>query len=105
MKTLVFSNGVSIDFTDGSHITRLSKEVEKFADVDIIVENMTEENLAGATFDGEPISNIVPVSCTASLELGSIVVICTNRQKTETEIMKDEITELQEALAEIAGEV
>ena len=103
MKTLTLSNGKSYDFTDNSHITRLVKEVEAFSEIDEIAADMTEENLSGATFDGDPVENCIPVSCTAEQTEGTITVGFVNRFKTETEIMKDEITELQEALAEIAG--
>ena len=105
MKTLVLSNGNEYEFSDDSHITRLSKDVETFAEIDEIAADITEENLSGATFDGDPVENCIPVNCTADKSGETITVVFANRFKTDTEIMKDEITELQEALAEIAGEV
>lgn len=104
MKTLVLSNGSSYEFTDDSHITHLVTDVNSFTLVDAIVANITEENLAGATFDGVVVENMIPETCTAKSDLkGSVTVTIITRSKTEIEMMKNEITELQEALAEIAG--
>ncbi len=104
MKTLVLSNETSFNFTDESTIFFLVTVLDTFTKVDEIRDAMTEENLAGATFDGEVVENIIPVSCSARADAdGKVVVNFTNREKTEVEIMKDEITELQTALAEIAG--
>lgn len=106
MKTLTLNNETSFNFTDESTILALVTVLDTFTEVDEIRDAMTEENLAGATFDGETVENIIPLAISARADAdGKVVVNFTNREKTEVEIMKDEITELQAALAEIAGEV
>ena len=104
MKTLVLSNGVSYEFADDSSITYLRKELTQYGDVDAMLPNMTEENLCGAEFDGVVFTNVVPVSCSVSSDIGgTISAVFTNREKSEMEMMHEEITELQEAVAEIAN--
>ena len=105
MKTLTLNNETTFNFTDESTILSLVTVLDTFAEVDEMREALTEENLAGATFDGETVENIVPVVCYGRAEVdGKVVVTFSNRVKTEVEIMSEQITELQEAMAEIAGE-
>ena len=103
-KVLVLSNGHSLEFTDESTIYELITVYNSFGEVDALVAEITTENLIGATFDGEEVENVVAVRATAEDDgHGNIVVHFYNRFKTPEELMQEQITELQEALAEFAG--
>ena len=104
-KYLVFKNGAREEFTDESTITNLFCVVDDYADIDAMQANFTTENMVGATFDGEPIENIVPVTTVATNTYGNenaIVVNFQNRYKTEVELLQDQMIEVQEAIAELA---
>lgn len=103
-KYLVFKNGAREEFTDESTITNLFTVVNSYAAIDAMQANFTTENMVGAEFDGEPIENIVPVTTVAHNEFGqetTIVVNFQNRYKTDIELLQEQVTELQEAVAEL----
>lgn len=105
-KYLVFKNGNREEFTDNSTITNLFTVVNSYAEIDAMQANFTTENMIGATFDGEPIENIVPVTTVATNVLGgehAITVNFQNRYKTDVEILQEQMVEVQEALVELAG--
>lgn len=91
MKSLIFRNGVAVEFTDDSTIYELLTVVAKFEDIDPIRALMTIENLEGATFDGEKLTNIIPVEITvdAPSEEENITVHFINRDKTDVEILQE----------------
>lgn len=100
-KILVFSNGVSKEFTDTSTISDCVTVLSNCADIDAIRALFTADNLKGATFDGKIVENIVPVKVTAEAETdGNVTVHFLTRSKTDMEIVKEQITELQEAMVE-----
>ena len=104
-KYLVFKNGATEEFTDESTITNLFCVVDDYSDIDAMQANFTPENMVGATFDGEPIENIVPVTTVATNTYGNenaIVVNFQNRYKTEVELLQEQMIEVQEAIAELA---
>jgi len=104
-KYLVFKNGATEEFTDDSTITNLFTVVENYAAIDAMQANFYTENMVGATFDGTPIDNIVPVQTVASNTLGNenaILVNFQNRYKTDIELLNEQVTELQEAVAQLA---
>lgn len=104
-KYLVFKNGATEEFTDESTITNLFCVVNSYATIDAMQANFTTENMVGATFDGEPIENIVPVTTVATNQFGSedtIVVNFQNRYKTDVELLQEQMTEAQEAIADLA---
>jgi hypothetical protein len=103
-KYLVFKNGATEEFTDESTILDLYTVVDDYADIDAMQANFYTENMVGATFDGEPIENIVPVETIATNTLGNedaITVHFHNRYKTDIELLQEQVTELQEAVAEL----
>ena len=105
-KYLVFRNGDREEFTDNSTITNLFTVVSSYADIDAMQANFTTENMIGATFDGIPIENIVPVTTVASNDYGSedhILLNFQNRYKTDVELLQEQMVEVQEAIAELAG--
>lgn len=100
-KILAFSNGVSKEFTDTSTISDCITVLSNYADIDAIRALFTADNLKGATFDGKLVENIVPVKVTAEAETdGNVTVHFLTRVKTDMEIVKEQITELQEAMVE-----
>lgn len=105
-KYLVFKNGNTEEFTDNSTIENLYTVVSNYAAIDAMQANFFTENMVGATFDGEPIETIIPVETHASNILGgegnTIMVNFINRHKTEVEILQEQMTEVQEAIAELA---
>lgn len=105
-KYLVFRNGNTEEFTDESTITNLFTVVNSYATIDAMQANFTTENFVGATFDGEPIENVIPVTTVATNTYGNenaILVNFQNRYKTDVEILQEQMTEVQEAIAELGG--
>lgn len=100
-KVLEFSNGVSKEFADTSTISDCITVLTTFADIDAIRALFTENNFKGAKFDGKLVENIVPVKVTAEADTdGNVTVHFITRVKTDMEIVKEQITELQEAMVE-----
>lgn len=90
-KILVFHDGTSAEFTDESVATNLATVFETYEEVDALRAKFTEENLIGATFDGELLVALVPESCEASAEVGgSVTVRFYNRFKSDIELLRDE---------------
>ena len=105
-KYLVFADGTTEEFTDNSTITNLYTVVTSYATIDAMQAKFTPENLIGAEFDGESILNVVPVTTVASNEFGqenAITVNFQNRYKTDVELLQEQMVEVQEAIAELAG--
>lgn len=100
-KTYKFADGKTIDFTDGSTALDCVAVVKTFAEFDAIRAEFTEDNLKGATFDGSTMQHLVPVSVKAETDGENVVVHFTNRVKDQVEINAEQISELQEAVAEI----
>ena len=100
MKELIFKDGSSVSFTDESTITNCVTVLTTFAEIDSIREKFTEDNMKGATFDGEVVENVVPVSCDVSAEVGeNAVAVFVNRIKTDAEVVKEQLVEVQELVA------
>lgn len=100
-KTMKFKDGKTYDFTDSSTALDCVAVVQTFAELDAIRAEFTEDNLKGATFDGATVQNIVPVSVKAETDGKNVVAHFTSRVKSQDEINSEQISELQEALAEI----
>ena len=97
-KTIKFADGKAIEFTDGSTPEQCTLVAKSFAEVDTVRAEFTEANLKGATFDGKQMEHIVPVGAAAETD---VVAYFTNRVKGQVEINAEQISELQEALANI----
>ena len=101
-KVLIFKDKTKVNFTDSSTITNCVSVLESFADVDAIREKFTVENLKGATFDGETLKDIVPVSVSAEADVdGNVTVHFINRAKTHDEIVDEQLLEIQTAMTEM----
>lgn len=101
-KKLIFKDKTEISFTDLSTISDCTIVLSSFAEVDDIRAKFTEANLKSATFDGESVKNIIPVSTSASADLdGNVTVHFYNREKTHDEIVDEQLVELQTAMADM----
>ena len=100
-KKMKFTDGKTIDFTDGSTVLDCVAVVQTFAELDAIRAEFTEDNLKGAEFDGAVAQHLVPVSVKAETDGENVVAHFTNRVKEQDEINAEQISELQEALAAI----
>lgn len=90
MKSLILKNGVALEFTDESTILNLVNVYTGFDDIDSIRPLLTAANLDGATFDGQIVTNVIPVEVTADALAGeNVVVHFINRFKTDVEILQE----------------
>lgn len=92
MSRLVLTNGKSFEFTESSTIYDLVTVVASFAEIDPIRVELTASNLEDATFNDEPVGNIVPSGINVEAATGTdpITVHFMNRDKTSDEIRNDE---------------
>ncbi len=104
MKTLTFVDKTSVSITDDSTISHMTCHLATFTHVQPIADAFTAENMKTCAIDDESYSNIIPVSATATATEDGVQLVLTTRVKSEMEVMADQITELQEAMAEMAGE-
>lgn len=100
-KTYKFADGKTIDFTDGSTALDCVAVVQTFAELDAIRAEFTEDNMKGSTFNGVSVGHIAPVSVKAETDGDNITAHFTSREKSLDEINAEQISELQEAVAEI----
>lgn len=100
-KTMKFKDGKTYDFTDSSTALDCVAVVQTFAELDAIRDEFTERNLKGATFDGVTVEYLVPVSAKAETDGENVVAHFANRVKEQDEINAEQISELQEAIANI----
>lgn len=100
-KTMKFKDGKTYDFTDSSTVLDCMAVVKTFAELDAIRAEFTENNLKGATFDGNTVQHLVPVSAKAETDGENVVAHFTSRVKDQVEINTEQISELQEAVAGI----
>lgn len=100
-KTVKFKDGKAYDFTDSSTVLDCVAVVKTFAELDAIRAEFTEDNMKGAEFDGVSVGHIVPLSVTAGTDGDNVTAHFTSRKKNLDEINAEQISELQEAVAEI----
>ena len=100
-KTIKFKDGKTYDFTDSSTALDCVAVVQTFAELDAIRAEFTEDNLKGATFDGVAVQHLAPVSAKAETDGENVVAHFTSRVKGLDETNAEQISELQEALADI----
>ena len=102
---LILANGTELQFAAGSTISDLIGIYSTFAEADAVRALLTDENLVGATFNGEILRNVVRYNLTVTSYKDSenLEVHFHNMVKNDVDIMKEQITELQKALAEIIG--
>lgn len=100
-KTMKFKDGKTYDFTDSSTALDCVAVVQTFGELDAIRAEFTEDNIKGAEFDGASVGHIVPLGVTAGTDGDNVTAHFTSRMKSLEEINSEQISELQEAVAEI----
>lgn len=94
-KILKLTNGTELVFADESTVEKMVTVLSSFADVDIYANNISTENLALATFDGESLEHVIFMGIEAKKdEYDNVALTVTNRFMTETEIL--EVTQAQQ---------
>lgn len=103
MKTLVFKDGVSVDFNDDSNLGALMTTVKADADFESIkAEFEKDNNLIGGTFDGNTISQTVYTYASKIVDSdGNIVCTFNTRPFTDSEIINARLADLEDAVAEM----
>lgn len=102
MKKLVFADGTSIKVCDESTAGYICINVKKFADIDPIKAKFTRENLKAAQLNEEKLTDIIPEGLTITVFENDIKVVFSTREMTFEERVQKQITELQEAVTEVA---
>ena len=102
---LVLTDKTEIEVTDDSTFSSLNLIAKSFADIDAITGKITVENLKHVTLGEQKFDNLIPVSLTVTggingTEIHAVIV---TREQTNEEIMQEQIYELQNAMAEMAG--
>jgi len=102
---LILADGTEIQFAAGSTKEHLIGVYTSFEEADAVRVLLKDENLRGASFDGEILDNIVryDLAVNSYKDGENLEVHFHNVVKSSFDIMQEQITELQEALAEIAG--
>ena len=102
---LILTDKTEITVTDDSTYSSLNVIAKTFAELDAIASKITVENLKHVELGEQKFSNLIPVSLTVTggingTEINAVIV---TRMPTDEEIMQEQIFELQNALAEMAG--
>ena len=104
---LVLTDKTEIEATDGSTFSSINVIAKKFADIDAIASKITVENLKHVEIGDQKLDNLIPVSMTVTggINGSEIHAVIVTRMPTNEEIMQEQIYELQNAMAELAGGV
>lgn len=102
---LILTDKTEITVTDDSTYSSLHVIAKTFAELDEIAGKITADNLKHVEIGGQKFDNLIPVSLTVTggingTEIHAVIV---TRMPTNEEIMQEQINELQNALAELAG--
>lgn len=102
---LILTDKTEIEVTDDSTFSSLNFTAKNFAGIDAIAGKITTENLKHVEIGGQKFDNLIPVSLTVTggINGADIHVVIVTREQTNEEIMQEQIYELQNAMAEMAG--
>lgn len=102
---LILTDKTEIEVTDYSTYSSLNVIAKTFAELDAIAEKITLENLKHVELGDQKYSNLIPVSLTVTggINGAEIHAVIVARTQTNEEVMQEQIYELQNAMAEIAG--
>ena len=102
---LILTDKTEIEVTDNSTFSSLNVIADNFEFFDTVADKMTVENLKHVELGEQKYDNLVPVSLTVTggINGSEIHAVIVTRTKTHEEIMQEQINELQNALAEMAG--
>lgn len=102
MKTLKLTDGTEIQVLDESVTTVLLMAYDEYAEIDTVRPLITEQNLKKATLTDEAgnvtdLHNIIPVNISVSSGYeGAVDVRFNLREKTEIELMHEELKRIHE---------
>lgn len=102
---LILNDKTEIEVTDYSTYSSMHVIAKTFAELDAIADKITTENLKHVELGEQKFSNLIPVSFAVrgGINGAEIHAVIVARTKTTNEIMQEQINELQNAMAEIAG--
>lgn len=102
---LILTDKTEIEVTDGSTFSSLNVIAKTFAELDEIASKITADNLKHVEIGGQKFDNLIPVSLTVTggINGAEIHAVIVTRTQTNEEIMQEQIYELQNAMAEMAG--
>lgn len=102
---LILTDKTEIEVTDDSTFSSLNLIAKTFAELDAIASKIKLENFKHVELCEQKFNNLIPVSMTVTGGINGedIHVVIVTREQTNEEIMQEQIYELQEAMAEMAG--
>lgn len=102
---LILTDKTEITVTDDSTYSSLNIIAKTFAELDEIAGKITTDNLKHVEIGEQKYSNLIPVSMTVTggINGAEIHAVIVARMQTTEEAMQEQIYELQNAMAEIAG--
>lgn len=100
---LTLNNGTKIEIAETSTTSAIVVQ-GAITEVDNALSEITTDNLKNADLNGTTLVNKVYTGFSGSREDGLYTVTFAMRDKSDMEIMREEISEVQDALIELAGE-
>lgn len=102
---LILKDKTEIEVTDYSTYSSMHVIAKTFAELDEIAGKITVDNLKHVEIGGQKFDNLIPVSFTVTggINGAEIHAVIVARTQTNEEIMQEQIYELQNAMAEMAG--
>ena len=98
MIPITLSNGETIEVENESSKLDFVIRTDSFSEIDTWKDLITEENINGATMEGEELSDLIFENVSVTLEEHNLRTDFLFREKTETEIAKDRLSELEDAV-------
>lgn len=103
MTILTLNNGTKIEVEETSTTSSIVVKGD-LTKIDTALTEITTENLKNADLNGTTLVNKVYTGFSGTYEDGLYTVTFALRDKTDMEVMREEISEVQDALIELAGE-
>lgn len=102
---LILTDKTEIEVTDDSTFSSINVIADNFEFFDTVMDKITVENLKHVEIGGQKFDNLIPVSLTVTggINDAEIHAVIVARIQTAEEIMQEQINELQNAMAELAG--
>lgn len=98
MIPILLSNKEIIEVENESSKNDFVIRTNSFSEIDNWKEIITEENINGAEMEGKTLTDLLFSTINVSLEEHNIKVDFIFREKTENEVLKERLTEAEEAI-------
>ena len=104
---LILTDKTEIEVTDDSTFSSINVIADNFEFFDTVADKITVENLKHVEIGGQKFDSLIPVSLTVTggINGAEIHAVIVTRTQTNEEAMQEQINELQNAIAELAGGV